>query len=399
MLEKRRILIGITGGIAAYKVPLLIRTFRKQGAEVKVVLTPSAGGFIGDDTIRTLSGNPVYRDGVPVYDMDHIRLAEWAELFLICPATANTIAKMAHGIADNLVTSLALSIAPRRIVVAPAMNTAMWENPVTKENVALLKNRDIRVLPVGEGELACSTSGAGRMIEIDEIAEFAAMALGNGSAGIFTGKNILISSGPTEEPIDPVRVITNRSSGKMGAALAQVALDLGATVTVVSGPSSEPIPQGAQVVRVRTAAEMRSAMAAAFDAADICIMAAAVSDFRPARISETKIRRVEGQRLILELDSNDDILAELGKRKNGRFIAGFALETDDGEASAKRKMATKGCDMMILNRADESLALPTTKMTIFHADGSVEPFESVGKADAAALILQRIAARLGLDNG
>jgi phosphopantothenoylcysteine decarboxylase/phosphopantothenate--cysteine ligase len=399
MLEKKRILVGITGGIAAYKVPLLIRMLIKQGAEVKVVLTSSARNFVGDDTLRTLSGNPVYADGVASYDMDHIRLAEWADRFLICPATANSIAKIAHGIADNLLTSLALSIRSDRMVIAPAMNTVMWENGATRENIEALKKRGVRLLPVGEGELACGTSGEGRMIEVQEIVDYVLSILASEKNGaIFKGKNILISSGPTEEPIDPVRVITNRSSGKMGAALARAALMHGAAVTVVSGPALEPIPAGARVLSVTTAAQMRAAMAAEFDGADICIMAAAVSDFRPARFSASKIHRGEAQRLTLDLEVNEDIVAELGKRKGDKFLVGFALETDEGEESARRKLREKGCDMMILNRADESLGLATTRITILGADGSRKAYDAAQKTEAANIILLRIAARCGLTN-
>ena len=396
MSEKRRILVGITGGIAAYKVPQLIRLLKKQGADVKIVCTPSAFRFVGDETLRTVSGHPPYRDGVSYYDIEHIRLAEWADTFLICPASANTIAKIACGIADNLLTSVALSLPPERLAVAPAMNTVMWENEATKENIALLKKRGAHVFPVGEGELACSGSGAGRMIEIEEIADF--VMPGAAAGGLLKGKTVVISSGPTEEPIDPVRVITNRSSGKMGAALARAALMHGAAVTVVSGPAGEPLPLGAHVVRVSTASEMHAAMAAEFKSADIGIMAAAVSDFKPVRYSKTKLRREGNKRLSLELESNPDILAELGKRKGKKFLVGFALETEQGDAMAKRKMRDKKCDMMVLNRAGEALSLDTTKIAILHDDGRVEKCPAMKKSEAGELIVRRIAARLGLTN-
>lgn len=394
MREKMRVLVGITGGIAAYKVPQLVRLLKKQGADVKTVCTPSALRFVGDEALRAVSSHPVYRDGASLQDIEHIRLAEWTEIFLICPATANTIAKIAHGIADNLLSTLALSIPLCKLVIAPAMNTVMWENAATQENIRLLKERGVRVMPVGEGELACGTSGAGRMAELDEIAAFVIAP----AVQLFKGKNIVISSGPTEEPLDPVRVITNRSSGRMGAALAKAALRLGAEVVVVSGPAKVPLPAGVRVVGVRTAAEMRKAMLAEFDAADICIMAAAVSDFRPIEVSTSKMKRTGDKPVILALEANADILAELGRKKGEKFLVGFALETEEGEVRARGKMTEKGCDMMVLNRADESLSLDTTRITVLDPDGGSETPPIIGKDEAALFLMQRIAARLSLTN-
>ncbi len=392
MQGKVRILIGITGGIAAYKVPQLIRLLKKNGAEVKAVCTPCALRFVGDETLRTVSGHPLYRDDVSFHDIEHIRLAEWTDLFIICPATANTIAKIAHGIADNLLTTLALSVPPEKMAVAPAMNTVMWENRVTKENIAALEKRGVTVLPVGEGELACSASGPGRMLEVEEIVDFVMSRLP--AEGALSGKRVLISSGPTEEPIDPVRVISNRSSGKMGAALARAALMQGAKVTVVSGPARAALPPGARIIKVRTAGQMRDAMRKEFRSADICIMAAAVSDFKPAQTRASKIRRDGGGKISLALEANPDILAELGKRKGNKFLVGFALETSAGNEQAERKMNDKKCDMMIVNRAGESLDRDSTKITILDAGGSAEPFPAMDKTQAGELIMQRIAARL-----
>jgi phosphopantothenoylcysteine decarboxylase/phosphopantothenate--cysteine ligase len=386
-----RILLGITGGIAAYKVPQLIRLLKKNGADVKTVCTAGALRFVGDETLRGVSGHPVYRDGAAFHDVDHIRLSAWADLFIICPATANTIAKMAHGIADNLLTTLALSVPPEKTAVAPAMNTAMWENRATRENVAALKKRGVTVLPVGTGELACGTSGPGRMLEAEAIVDFVMSRFP--ASGALSGKRVLISSGPTEEPLDPVRMITNRSSGKMGAALARAALREGAKVTVVSGPARAALPAGVRVVRVRTAHEMRKALLKEFASADLCIMAAAVSDFRPVRTPRSKIKRHEGGTITLALAANPDILAELGRRKGAKVLVGFALETGAGEKSAKRKMAEKKCDMMIVNRVDEALERDTTKMTILDRDGGAEACPVMDKARAAALIIQRVAAR------
>jgi phosphopantothenoylcysteine decarboxylase/phosphopantothenate--cysteine ligase len=388
-----RILIGITGGIAAYKVPLLIRLLKKQGAETKIVLTDNARGLVGEVALRTLSGYPVYSDTASVYDMDHIRLAEWADIFLICPATANTIAKITHGIADNLLSTLALSIPENRLMIAPAMNTVMWENQTTRSNLQMLDQRGVRVLPVGTGELACGTSGCGRMIEIEEIADYVFSSFT--AQKILNGKNVLISSGPTEESIDPVRVITNRSTGKMGAALAREALRMGANVTVVSGPATEPLPTGVKVIPVRSAQEMQVELSEKFTSSDICIMAAAVSDYRPAVYSQSKIERNENGKLLLELLPNPDIAAGLGKNKGARILVGFSLESGDAEDRALAKMKKKGCDMIIFNRAENALGSQTTKAVILGNDGFREEIPVMDKGAAAKIILKRIAERLG----
>ena len=393
-MEPKRVLVGITGGIAAYKVPYLIRLLKKSNVEVKALCTPWALRFVGDETLRTVTGHPVYRDGVSFQAIEHIRLAEWADLFLICPATANTIAKIAHGIADNLLTTTALSILPEKIMIAPAMNTAMLENAATRENIATLAGRGMTMLAVGEGELACSTIGSGRMLEVEEIAGFVMSNLG--AADLFKGKRVLISSGPTEEPLDPVRVLSNRSSGKMGAALARAALNCGADVTVVSGPARAALPSAAKIIKVRTALEMRIAMKNEFTSADICIMAAAVSDFKPAQVKDSKIRRTEGHGLVVELEANPDILADLGRGKGNRLLIGFALETGEGADSAKQKMAEKKCDLMVLNRADESLDRDSTRITIFTPNGESESCPVMTKAQAADRIMKRIAAVAGL---
>lgn len=317
-MQGTRIVIGISGGIAAYKIPHLIRLLVKQGAAVKVVLTEHALPLVGIDSLQTLCGYPVYRDGSTRYEMDHIKLAQWADLLLIAPATANTIAKIAHGIADNLLTTLVCAAPPSRVLFAPAMNTGMWDNPATRDNIASLTKKEYTVLPVGHGELACGDQGAGRMLEPEELVE--RIAVFRGASMLLKGKKVLISSGPTEEPIDPVRVLTNSSSGKMGAALAEAALRQGAIVTVVTGPASEPLPLGATVIPVRTAVEMGAALLERFAEADICIMAAAVSDYRPAVYATNKIERNDSGKLLLELIPNPDILAGLGRIKEHRFL-------------------------------------------------------------------------------
>jgi len=411
MSGSRKVIVGVTGGIAAYKVPALARLLRKSGCEVKTVLTSAAKPLVGAEALRVLSGNPVYTDdkSAPAhYDMDHIRLSEWADAFLICPATANTIAKMAAGIADNLLTTLTLSIPEKKIIIAPAMNCVMWANKATRANIDTLASRGVTVLPVGEGELACGVRGAGRMAGTDEIVRRvvelvdalrtgsvindnnnvnAADTVNTADAPTLKGKNVLISSGPTEEPIDPVRVITNRSSGKMGAALAKAALAMGARVTVVSGPAAEPLPSGAKAVYVRTAAEMAAEMEKRFAESDICVMAAAVSDYRPVVLSGSKIHRSEKENITLELTPNPDILANLGALKTSKqIIVGFSLESGDDIDRAELKMRKKGCDMMVFNRADNAIGGDDTSITLLFADGGREALSTMSKTEVAKLI-------------
>lgn len=393
MSSVKRIVIGISGGIAAYKIPLLVRLLKKKGFEIKVMLTPAGRGLVGVDALRTLSGNPVYLDDSLTYDMDHIRLAEWGDLFLIAPATANTIGKIAHGIADNLVTTSALSFPENKIMIAPAMNTIMWQSKATQENCRLLSSRGVCVLPVDFGELACNVSGEGRMIAVERIADAVTTAVL--PQQILKGKKVLISSGPTEESIDPVRVITNRSSGRMGAALAQEAITCGAEVTVVSGPSLVPLPYTANVIQVRTASEMKVALEKEFDSCDICIMAAAVSDYRPAHVSETKIQRTENGNMIIELVPNPDILAGLCRKKVKQFVCGFSLESGEGESRAREKMERKGCDMMVFNRADQALGLDTTSVVLLGKNGLREEHLSQSKNGASRAIVNKIAELCG----
>jgi phosphopantothenoylcysteine decarboxylase/phosphopantothenate--cysteine ligase len=388
-----RIVIGITGGIAAYKIPHLIRLLRKRGAMVKVVCTPHALPLVGSETLRTLSDHPVYSDGASVYAMDHISLAQWGQVLLIAPATANTIAKIAHGIGDNLLTTLALAFRASRILIAPAMNSVMWENPATQENLSLLSKRGIRILPVETGELACGDEGAGRMIEPDVLAGEVERYLREGRP--LSGKRILISSGPTEEPIDPVRVITNRSSGKMGAALAQAALAMGAEVTVVSGPAVTSLPAGATVVPVRTAAEMERALDERFTDADVCVMAAAVSDYRPHTAASEKLRRDGSTPISLNLVANADILAGLGRKKQRQVLVGFALESSSDSARAAEKMERKNCDLMVYNRVDQALGADTTELTILRRDGTSFTTGKTDKARAAEVLFGQIAVLLG----
>ncbi|MDG5815970.1 bifunctional phosphopantothenoylcysteine decarboxylase/phosphopantothenate--cysteine ligase CoaBC [Chitinispirillales bacterium ANBcel5] len=389
MATAKRILLGITGGIAAYKTPLLIRLLKKRGCEVKVVVTENAKPLVGTEALRTVSENPVYCDSSAHYDMNHIRLSQWADRFLICPATANSIAKIACGIGDNLLTSLCLSVAEEKIIIAPAMNTVMWSSKATQANILTLKERGVTVLPVGVGELACNKTGPGRMIEIEDVAHYVLSA--QKASDIFANKRILISSGPTEEPVDPVRVITNRSSGKMGAAIARAAVLMGAEVVVVTGPASVKPPCGVTVREVKTALEMKEALEEEFTSCDVCIMAAAVSDYRPLSYSDKKLHRKEDGKFSIDMRSNPDITAGLGKLKGNRLLVGFSLESGDNLKRAKEKMNKKNCDMMVYNRVDSSLGAESTKITLLFSDGREEDHELMDKSDAAATILQSIA--------
>ncbi len=388
MAAGRPIVLGISGGIAAYKTPLLVRLLQKNGFDVKAVCTPAALTLVARQALCTVTGHPVYTDEpVRDADMDHIELAKWGELLLICPATANTIAKLAHGIADNLLTSLALSFRDR-LIVAPAMNTAMWTNDATQDNCALLSRRNVRVLPVDEGELACGDRGPGRLLPLEAIVGH---ALSFSAPRSLEGKKVLIASGPTSEPIDAVRVITNRSSGKMGSALAYAALQAGASVTVVSGPAPSPLPAGARIVRVNTALEMKDALESEFGDADVCIMAAAISDYRPKNPVTGKLQCDRDRDLDLALVSNPDIAELLGRKKTRQFLVCFSLETDDGLERPAMKMTKKNCDLMVVNRADSSLEKDQTGVTLLLPGKPAVRVPQQSKREIAARIIECIA--------
>jgi phosphopantothenoylcysteine decarboxylase/phosphopantothenate--cysteine ligase len=378
--------IGITGGIAAYKIPYLVRILRKRQCEVKAVCTPAALSLVGPEALRTVTGNRVYCDNeITDYDMDHIRLAQWADCMLVCPASANTLAKIAHGIADNLLTTLVLAF-EKPVLCAPAMNSAMWRKPVTQDNINLCAQRGIRVLGVDEGELACGAKGEGRMLGEETLADY---VLGAMHPQILAGRTVLIATGPTVEPIDRVRVITNRSSGKMGAALAREACAMGAKVVVVSGPAPAPLPSSAQCIAVETAAEMSAALRRRFAKADICIMAAAVADFRPAQPLPGKLKRDNARSLHLQLVPNPDIAAQLGRKKKSQILVGFALETTNSIAHARKKMKNKNCDIMVLNRADSALGTDASAVTILQPNASPKKLPTLNKRLVAREILSR----------
>jgi len=347
MSEAKRILVGVSGGIAAYKSAELVRLLRKQGAEVRVAMTQAAAQFVTPLTFQALSGNAVHSDLLDAESenaMDHISLARWADVMVIAPATANLIAKLSHGLADDLLTTLYLA-ATCPVYVAPAMNQAMWGKPVTQENVATLRQHGVQLIGPAQGEQACGETGFGRMSEPQEIcaALFAAPA-----DLCLKGLKVLISAGPTREPLDPVRYITNRSSGKMGYALAEAARNAGATVTLVSGPAQLPPPENIELVLVETAAEMYAAVIARAPTSAIYVGAAAVADYTPAERQPEKIKK-QGEHVTLALQKTRDILAEVAALSRRPFTVGFAAETTDLEAYALDKLAHKNLDMIAAN--------------------------------------------------
>jgi phosphopantothenoylcysteine decarboxylase/phosphopantothenate--cysteine ligase len=343
----KHILLAISGGIAAYKSAELVRLLRKQGAEVRVVMTSSAMQFVSPLTFQALSGNPVHTellDADAENAMGHISLARWADALVIAPATANTIAKCSHGLADDLLSTLYLA-ATCPVYVAPAMNQAMWNKPVTQQNMQKLKSHGVIVIGPAQGDQACGETGFGRMTEP---AEICFRLLAEPAEQCLKGLKVLISAGPTREPIDPVRYITNRSSGKMGYALASAALKAGAKVTLVSGPVALAAPADVDVVSVETAAQMHEAVIARASEHDIYIGAAAVADYSPAVMEPQKIKK-QAEQTTLALQKTRDILAEVAELKNRPFTVGFAAETDDLEGHAQDKLARKKLDMIAAN--------------------------------------------------
>ncbi len=342
----RRIVVGITGSIAAYKSAELVRTLTQEGADVRVAMTRASQRFIGDITLQALTGHPVATDASAegTSGMEHIELARWADVIVIAPATADFLARLAHGRADDLLAALCLATeAP--LVVAPAMNHAMWQNPATRYNLTLLRGRGIRVSGPASGEQACGEIGPGRMCAPEQITE--------DLAGIFAtrrlaGQRVVITAGPTWEPIDPVRMLTNRSSGKMGFALARAARDAGAEVWLISGPTHLAPPDRVHFHPVVTTEEMKGAVEGCLPA-DIFIGAAAVSDYRPAEPQREKIKKHD-ERMMLALIRNPDIVAEVARTKPRPFTVGFAAETSDLVSQARRKLLEKGLDLIIANQ-------------------------------------------------
>lgn len=348
LLKQKRILLGVSGGIAAYKSAELIRRLQDAGAQVRIVMTKSAMGFVQPLTYQALSSFPVHTDLLdPEAEaaMGHIELARWADVFVIAPATANTIAQIVHGEATDLLTTVVLANrAP--LVVVPAMNQAMWANAATQANMATLRDRQITVLGPGSGSQACGDVGEGRMLDVPDIITQLSETFKNDQ---LAGKHIVITAGPTREAIDPVRFISNHSSGKMGYALAQAALEAGAAVSLISGPTKLPPPERAETIHVTSALEMHEASMSACEEADIFIACAAVADYRPVNIAEQKIKKND-EEMHIRLTKNPDILADVSQRFDQLYTVGFAAETNDMIKHASGKLERKKLNMIIANQ-------------------------------------------------
>ena len=393
-LAGRCILLGITGSIAAYKAAMLCRLLKTAGAEVRVVMTPLAKQFITPLTMATLSKNPIL---VEFFDPEngawnsHVSLGEWADCYLIAPATANTLARMATGVADNLLLTTYLS-ARCPVVVAPAMDLDMYAHPATQQNLRTLAERGVRIVEPAEGELASGLTGKGRMAEPDTIAAFVGDLLTEKKKTL-AGRRLIVTAGATIEAIDPVRFISNHSSGKMGYAIAGELAARGAEVTLISGRTALPVPPGVERVDVLSAEEMYDAAVRAFEAADGAVMCAAVADYTPAEFSDTKLKKGDDE-LFIRLRRTRDIAAELGTRKGGRLLAGFALETDDEEAHAESKLTRKNFDFIVLNSlrdAGAGFRGDTNKVTLIDRTGR-EALPLLSKREVAARIADRIEA-------
>lgn len=387
MLRGKHILLGVTGSIAAYKAAMLVRALVKGGAEVKIVMTPLAKEFITPLTLATLAKNPILVDFFNPENGEwnsHVSLGEWADAYVIAPATANTIAKMAHGIADNLLLTTYLS-ARCPVFIAPAMDLDMFAHVTTRQNLASLRAHGVHVVEPGEGELASGLSGKGRMAEPDDIAAYVSGFFGKKMS--LKGRRMLVTAGPTVEAIDPVRYISNHSSGKMGYAIATELASRGADVMLVSGPVSLAAPAGVKRVDVVSAQEMYEASVEAFRDMDGAIMCAAVADYTPAEVAETKIKR-KGD-ASLDLKPTKDIAAELGRNKEGRLLIGFALETDNEEANAVDKLKRKNLDYIVLNSLQDKGACfggDNNKITIIGRDGSRAAYPLETKSEAAVRV-------------
>lgn len=392
MLKDKHIVLGVTGGIAAYKACDLTSRLVKAGAQVRVVLTEHACHFVPPLTFETLSGNPAYTDTfAPRAEIEHIALSKWADAFVIAPATANCLAKLACGIGDDLLSTAALAMtAP--LLIAPAMNANMWRHPATQANLQTLLSRGAKTVGPGVGRLACGDDDVGRMAEPGEIVEALDALLD--PVRDFEGVRVLVTAGPTVERIDPVRYITNRSSGKMGYAVAEAARDRGAEVVLVSGPVSLAAPAGVERVSVESSEQLCEAVLSRGEWADVVVQAAAPADFTPASVAEGKIKKT-GAGMTLVLKNTTDIAAELGRRKReGQVLVAFAAETDDVLKNARGKLARKNADMVVANdvsRADAGFGVDTNAVTLVTRDGE-KALPLMQKRAVADAILDGVAA-------
>ena len=392
MLNGKKILLGVTGSIAAYKSAHLVRLLVKAGAEVKVLMTPSATDFISKLTLSTLSRNKVL---VELFDEDswanHVMLGRWADVMLIAPLSCNTLSKMANGQCDNLLLAVYLS-ATCPVIVAPAMDEDMWHHPSTKNNLKRLSEFGNKIIPVDKGDLASGLVGDGRMAEPEGIVNYLEQSLFIDKK--LSGKKAFVSAGPTYEPLDPVRFIGNHSSGKMGLAIAEQLYANGADVTLIMGPSSLALPtNGIRILRVNTADEMYNACTKQFENSDIAIMAAAVADYTPVEVAANKIKKADGE-LMITLKKTKDILQNLGVRKTDKqLLVGFALETNDERNYAKEKLKNKNADLIVMNSLNDKGAgfgTDTNRITIFEKNGKEFEFGLMSKKEVAKNIVDTI---------
>lgn len=388
MLDGKHVVLGVTGGIAAYKAAELVSRMRKAGAQVRVVMSENALKFIPALTLETLSGNRAYVDQFSrEFEIEHVALAKWADLFVVAPATANFIGKVASGIADDLITTTALAVTCP-ILLAPAMNNNMWKNAATRANMETITARGILTVGPERGKLACGDDDIGRMSEPADILERIRSILERETD--LAGRHVLVTAGPTVERIDPVRYITNRSTGKMGYAIARAARERGAHVTLVSGPVNIVPPEGVELVNVESSAQLCEKVLEYGAEADVVIQAAAPADFTPARVAEKKIKKQAGEGMTLELKPTTDIAAELGRRKrDGQVLVAFAAETNDVLENARKKLARKNADMVVANdvtRPGAGFGTDTNAITIITAE-TAEEMPMMTKLQAADAIL------------
>lgn len=393
-----KIVLGVSGGIAAYKTPELVRRLQDAGATVRVLLTPNAARFVSPLALAAVSGHGVITEqwgDAGHGGVDHIELARWSDLLLIAPATANILAKLAAGIADDALTTYALAHRTA-VLVAPAMNTFMLGHPTVQQNIETLRARGVGIIEPVDGLLACGEEGAGKMPDVPELVAFVRTHFAGRD---LEGKSVLVTAGPTREPIDPVRYISNRSSGKMGYAIAEAARRRGANVTLISGPTARTAPAGVTITRVRTAAEMHAAVMTAVASHQVVIKAAAVADFAPVHVADRKIKKSEDSDVMtIELRKNPDILADVAKVSPRPFIVAFAAETDSVEAHAREKLQRKGADLIVANDvADTSIGFDSdeNEVMVIARDGSVTRIPKAAKEVIADRLLDVIVSRLG----
>jgi len=402
MLRGKTILLGVSGGIAAYKAAALCSKLTQSGADVRVIMTESAAKFVAPLTFQALSRNPVAVDAFDEHDpsvIQHIHLADSADLVIVAPATANIIGKMAAGLADDML-SLTLLATQAPVFVAPAMNVHMWDHPAVRRNVSVLQSRGVRFIEPGEGQLACGYVGKGRLAEPEEIVERIKDFLA--TRRLLAGRRVLVTAGGTVERIDPVRYISNDSSGKMGFAFAEAARDMGAEVTVVCGNVSVAPPAGVSVVRAESAERMLAAVLERYDGTDIVVKAAAVADYRPKTVAGQKIKK-DSESMTLELVKNPDILRTLGERKKDQFLIGFAAETEELEKNAAHKLKSKNCDLIVANDVTvpgAGFGSDLNEVVVIDAGGPVERLPLMDKKRVAERVLTLAAERMaGRDGG